>query len=218
MAEFKWFGHNCFRIKSRDATIITDPVERSTGFAMAKQNANIVTISAYDSQNANINAVRPEFRIVDGPGEYELENVFVTGVRTLLDPARTEQKKFNTAYLFELEGFVICHLGDLGQLPNTEKMEQLSQADILLLPIGGATGLSQEQAAEVVSQLEPKVLIPMQYRTEIGDRDLQSLESFAKLIGVAIPEAIDKYAPRQADLKDAMELVVLIPDSEAAKR
>ena len=70
LAEFKWFGHNCFRIKSRDATIITDPVERSTGFAMARQTANIVTISAYDSQNANTNVVRPEFQIVDGPGEY----------------------------------------------------------------------------------------------------------------------------------------------------
>lgn len=185
---------------------------------MAKQNASIVTISAYDSQNANINVVRPEFQIVDGPGEYEIDNVFVTGVRTPLDPASAEQKKFNTAFLFELEGFMICHLGDLGQVPNTEKLEQLSQADILLIPIGGATGLSQEQAADIVSQLEPKVLIPMQYRTEIGDRNLQSLDTFAKLIGVQIPEAIDKYSPRQADLKDAMELVVLNPDSEAVKR
>lgn len=218
MAEIKWFGHNCFRIRSREATIVTDPVERSTGFAMGKQNANIVTVSAYDSQNANFNVVRPEYQIVDGPGEYEMDNIFVTGVRTFLDPAKTEQKKFNTAYLFELEGFVICHLGDLGQVPNTEQTEQLSQADILLLPIGGATGLTQEQAAEVVSQLEPKVLIPMQYRTEIGDRELQPLETFAKLIGVEIPEAVDKYSPRQADLKDAMELVVLSPDSEAVKR
>ena len=113
---------------------------------------------------------------------------------------------------------MICHLGDLGQVPATERLEQLSQADILLIPIGGATGLSQEQAAEVVSQLEPKVLIPMQYRTEIGDRDLQPLDTFAKLIGVEIPEAVDKYAPRQADLKDAMELVVLTPDSEAVKK
>lgn len=218
MPEFKWFGHNCFRIKSREATVITDPVERSTGFAMSKQNANIVTISTYDSQNTNTNVVRPDFQIVDGPGEYELEGVFITGVRTLLDPERTAEKKFNTAYLFELDGFVICHLGDLGQVPKTEKSEQLSQADILLLPIGGATGLSQEQAAEVVSHLEPKVLIPMQYRTEIGDRQLESLETFAKLIGVDVPEAIDKYTPRQADLQDAMELVVLAPDSEAVKR
>jgi L-ascorbate metabolism protein UlaG (beta-lactamase superfamily) len=218
LAEFKWFGHNCFRIRSREATIITDPVERSTGFAMARQNANIVTISSYDSQNANTNVVRPEFQTVDGPGEYELDGVFITGVRTFLDPARTEQKKFNTAYLFEMEGFVICHLGDIGQVPSTEQSEQLSQADILLLPIGGATGLSQEQAAEVASQLEPRVLIPMQYQTEIGDRELKPLDTFAKLLGIEIPEAVDKYTPKQADLKDAMELIVLLPDSEAVKR
>jgi L-ascorbate metabolism protein UlaG (beta-lactamase superfamily) len=218
LAEFKWFGHNSFRIKSRDATIITDPVDRSTGFAMAKQNANIVSISNRDSLNANTSVVRPEFQVVDGPGEYEMEGVFITGVRTPLDPARAEAREFNTAFLFEMEGFVICHLGDLGQLPNTEQTEQLSQADILLVPIGGGTGLSQEQAAEVVSLLEPKVLIPMQYRTEIGDRNLQPLDTFAKLVGVELPEPVDKFAPRQADLNEAMEIVVLNPDSEAAKR
>jgi L-ascorbate metabolism protein UlaG (beta-lactamase superfamily) len=218
LAEFKWFGHNCFRIKSREATIITDPVERSTGYAMARQNANIVSISNYDSPNANIGVVRPEFQIVDGPGEYEMEDVFVTGVRTFLDDASTEQKKYNTAYLFEVDGFVICHLGDLGKVPNSEQTEQLAQADILLLPIGGGNGLSQEQAAEVVSLLEPKVLIPMQYRTEIGDKDLQPLDTFAKLIGAELPEPMDKYAPRQAELSETMTIVLLNPDSEAARR
>ncbi len=218
MAEFKWFGHNCFRIKSREATIITDPVERSTGYAMPRQNANIVSISNYDSPNANIGVVRPEFQIVDGPGEYEMEDVFVTGVRTFLDDARTEKKQFNTAYLFELDGLVICHLGDLGQIPNSEQTERLAQADILLLPIGGANGLTQEQAAEVVSLLDPKVLIPMQYRTEIGDKALLPLDSFAKLVGVELPEPMEKYSPRKAELKEAMEIVLLEPDSEAAKR
>jgi len=218
LAEFKWFGHNCFRIKSREATIITDPVERSTGYAMPRQNANIVSISNYDSPNANIGVVRPEFQIVDGPGEYEMEDVFVTGVRTFLDDARTEKKQFNTAYLFELDGLVICHLGDLGQAPNSEQTERLAQADILLLPIGGANGLTQEQAAEVVSLLDPKVLIPMQYRTEIGDKALLPLDSFAKLVGVELPEPMEKYSPRKSELKEAMEIVLLEPDSEAAKR
>ena len=218
MAEFKWFGHNSFRIKSREATIITDPVDRSTGYAMPKQNANIVTISNYDSPNANLGVVRPDFKVVDGPGEYEMEDVFVTGVRTFLDDARTAKKQFNTAYLFELDGLVICHLGDIGQVPNSEQTEYLAQADILLLPIGGANGLTQEQAAEVVSLLDPKVLIPMQYRTEIGDKGLLPLDSFAKLVGVELPVPLDKYSPRKADLKEALEIVLLEPDSEAAKR
>lgn len=218
MAEFKWFGHNCFRIKSREATIVTDPVERSTGFAMPKQNANIVSISNRDSVNANLAAIRPEFRVVDGPGEYEMDGVFITGVRTFLTPEKTEAKRFNTAYLFEMDGFVICHLGDLGQVPTTEQAEALSQADILLVPVGGGTGLSPEQAAEIVSVLEPKVLIPMQYQTPIGDQHLQPLESFVKLIGTELPEPVDKYVPRHAELDEAMDLVVLIPDSEAARR
>ncbi len=185
---------------------------------MAKQSANIVSVSNYDSANANLGVVRPDFKTVDGPGEYEMEDVFVTGVRTFLDDARTAKKEFNTAFMFELDGFVICHLGDIGKVPNSEQTEQLAQADILLVPVGGGNGLSQEQAAEIVTLLEPKVLIPMQYRTDIGDTDLQPLDSFAKLVGVALPEPLDKYAPRQADLNEAMEIVLLNPDSEAAKR
>jgi L-ascorbate metabolism protein UlaG (beta-lactamase superfamily) len=185
---------------------------------MAKQNASIVSISNRTTANTNLNVVRPEFQVVDGPGEYEMEDVFITGVRTFLDDESTARKQFNTAFLFELDGFVIAHLGDIGKIPNHEQTDQLSQADILLLPVGGGNGLTQEQAAEVVSLLEPKVLIPMQYRTDIGDSNLLPVDSFAKLIGAELHEPLDKYSPRQADLSDAMEIVLLKPDSEAAKR
>src|SRR5215213_5267972 len=78
MAEFRWYGHNCFRIRGKDAVIMTDPVGKKTGFTLAKQTADIVTVSSPQPEHTNLDAVKPEFDTIDGPGEYEIHDVFVT--------------------------------------------------------------------------------------------------------------------------------------------
>jgi L-ascorbate metabolism protein UlaG (beta-lactamase superfamily) len=218
MAEFRWFGHNSFRIKSRDATILTDPVDRSTGYVMAKQTADIVTISHDRTAHTNLNAVRPEYKLISGPGEYEMENIFITGIRTFDNGIASSNGSYNTAYLFEIEGMIICHLGDISRAPNSEQVEAMAQSDILLIPAGGSPVISQEQAAELVALLEPKVVIPMQFATEIGDKNLGGVEPFARLIGVNLPEPVDKYVVKSSDLTEAMHMVVLRPESEPARR
>jgi len=213
MAEIKWFGHNCFRIRAKEATVITDPVDRVTGYSMPKQTADIVTLSHDHQGHSNLNAVRPEFQVIDGPGEYEMHDVFVTGVRTYHDTVKGAERGYNTCYSIELEGMVFCHLGDLGHALSGEVAEALANADVLMVPAGGGTTLTPQQAAEVVAQLEPKVVIPMQYATEQGDRDLGTLEAFCKALGVAAPEAIDKLALRQSDLGETMRVITLLPES-----
>src|SRR5688572_30599813 len=172
MAEFRWYGHNCFRIKGREATVITDPVGRETGYAMAKQTADVVTISHDHAGHANLNAVRPDYQLVNGPGEYELHDIFVTGIRTYHDDDRGKERGYNTVYLIELEGMRVCHLGDLGHALTEEQAEAMSNVDVLLVPAGGGDVIDPAKAAEVVAQLEPKLVIPMQYATPQGDKKL----------------------------------------------
>jgi L-ascorbate metabolism protein UlaG (beta-lactamase superfamily) len=218
MAEFRWYGHNCFRIKTREATLITDPVGRNTGYAMSKQTADIVTLSHDHPGHANLAAVKPEFSVISGPGEYEMHDVFVTGIRTYHDAASGREQGYNTVYLIEAEGMNICHLGDLGHLPTSEQVEQMAQCDILLAPVGGGPMISASQAAEVVTQLEPKLVIPMQFATTIGDSGRGALEPFVSALGMPAPEPVDKLTVRHSELTDVMQLVILLPDSEAAKR
>ncbi len=218
MAEFRWFGHNCFRIKAREATILTDPVDRVTGYLMPKQTADIVTVSHEHAGHANLNGVKPEYEIVRGPGEYEMHDVFITGIRTYHDTMRGKERGYNTVYLIELEGMVICHLGDLGHALTEEQAEAMSNIDVLLVPAGGGAVVAPAQAAEITGQLEPKVVIPMQYATAQGDGKLGELEPFCKLLGVAMPTAEDKLVLRQSDLGETMRLVVLTPESEGARR
>ncbi len=218
MAEIRWHGHNCFRVRSREATIVTDPVGRNTGYAMAKQNADIVTISHPHPGHNNLNALRPDFRVVEGPGEYEISNVFLTGVRTYHDDNKGSELGYNTAFLFELEDMTFCHLGDLGHGLTTDQAEILSECDILMIPIGGPPTLTPSMAVDVVAMLEPKLIIPMQFATAIGDTDRMTIEDFAKALGSKPPEALDKLTLKKSDLTETPTLVILQPDSEVAKR
>ena len=208
MAEIRWYGHNCFRVRGKDAVVLTDPVGKSTGYSLAKQTADLVTVSSPQPDHANLAAVRPEYATIDGPGEYEIHDIFVTGIRTHQDDAKGAERGHNTAYLIELDGMVICHLGDLGHALSAEHTEAMGEVDILLVP-AGSRHLDPARAAEIVSQLSPKVVIPMQFATDGGDRGLLGLESFCRNLGVGAPQAEEKLTLRSSDLGETMRLAVL---------
>jgi L-ascorbate metabolism protein UlaG (beta-lactamase superfamily) len=212
VAEFKWFGHNCFRIRAREATVLTDPVGRGTGYSLPKQTADVVTISHEHPGHTNLDAVKPEFATVRGPGEYEVHDVFVTGIRTYHDAGHGAERGYNTVYLIEVEGMVVCHLGDLGHPLTEDQAEVMANVDILMVPAGGGTVLEPAQAAEIVGQLAPKIVIPMQYATAQGDKGLGGLEPFCKELGVEVPAGEEKLVLRQSDLGEAMRLVALKPE------
>lgn len=209
MAEIKWFGHACFRLKSREATILTDPVPRSLGYKVDKQRADIVTLSHEHTGHTATEIISGDFKIVRGPGEYEMHEVFITGIRTYHDNKGGEERGWNTAYIIEVENMTICHLGDLGHTLSEEQVEALSSVDILIVPVGGGPVLDAEKAAEVVGQIEPKLVIPMQYRTALGDTERDELARFLKEMASPDVTAVDKLMIRQSDLRESIEVVVL---------
>lgn len=209
MAEIKWFGHACFRLRSRDATILTDPVPRSLGYKMERQRADIVTISHEHPGHNAMEVLNNSPKLVNGPGEYEMNDVFITGIRTYHDDSRGAERGRNTAYLFELEDVIVCHLGDLGHALAEEQVESLSRVDVLIIPVGGGPALDAAKAVEVIAQLEPKVIIPMQYKTAVGDAGRDPLERFLKEMGVGEVAPREKYVVRAADLGETAEVVVL---------
>lgn len=217
MAEIRWFGHNCFRIRFKEATVITDPVGKETGYSLPKQSADIVTISHHHPGHANLAAIRndPPYKVIEGPGEYEISGVFVTGVRTYHDTKKGAERGRNTIYLIEAEGLTMCHLGDLGHPLSQEQAEALSLANILFIPAGGdgSNIISPAQAADIITQLEPSIVIPMQYATATGDKGLGDLETFCKQIGVEVPEPTDKLTVRQTDITESVRFVVLNPET-----
>ncbi len=182
--DINWLGHSCFRIRGNQTTVITDPYSPGLGYSLGKPNARIVTVSHQHPGHSYVQGISGEPRLVTGPGEYEIGSVLIIGIATFHDGEKGSNRGKNTVYLMEVGEISVCHLGDLGHMLTAEQMEELGNVDILLIPVGGVSTINAPIAAEIVRQLEPKVVIPMHYQTEVLNRELEPVERFLKEIGV----------------------------------
>ncbi|UCG82739.1 MAG: MBL fold metallo-hydrolase [Dehalococcoidia bacterium] len=182
--EITWLGHSCFRIRGKEATIVTDPFDKTLGYPVKKPTASILTVSHQHPQHSFITGVTGNPKIVSRPGEYEIANVFINGITTFHDADRGESRGKNTVYVIQIEEVSICHLGDLGHVPTAEQIEQMSSIDVLMVPVGGGTTIGATEAVETISLLQPKIVIPMHFKTEVISMDLAPVEPFLKEMGV----------------------------------
>jgi len=190
--EITWFGHSCFRLTERGmASVVTDPYDDSIGYPSLRLKADIVTVSHEAPGHDNSDAVKGEKRVIRGPGEYEIGGVFVTGIATA--PAGNSEKRKkadgaaaapNTLYLFDFEGLTVCHLGDLDHVPTQAQIEALGAVHVALVPVGGGAGLNAAQAAEVISLVEPSIVVPMHYKTAATTLKLEPVSRFLKEMGL----------------------------------
>jgi len=209
LAEITWLGHASFRIKSKDAIIIADPYDRGLGLGTLNQKADIVTISHEHPHHNTLTGVKGEPFVIRGPGEYEVKGVFVTGVWSFADGEGGKDLGRNNVFLFHLDDLVVCHLGALGHTLNSHQLEALGDVDVLMVPVGGHTALSATKASEVISQLEPKIVIPMHYSTGRESVDLDTLDKFMKEMGLKEWTPQDKLAIKSSDLDETTQVIVL---------
>ncbi|MBI5876129.1 MAG: MBL fold metallo-hydrolase [Chloroflexi bacterium] len=207
--EITWYGHSCFRLRGKEGTVITDPFGKDCGYEWSRPRADLVTVShAHDNHNA-WSRVAGDPKVVHGPGEYEINNIFVTGIGSFHDNKKGAERGKNTIYLIEFEDLRICHLGDLGHTPNDSQAEALADLDVLFVPVGGQSALSASQAAEVVSQLEPRVVIPMHYKTKAFEGKLDGLDKFLKEMGLKTVEEHETLKITHSSDDEETKLVVL---------
>jgi L-ascorbate metabolism protein UlaG (beta-lactamase superfamily) len=210
--ELTWLGHSCFRLRGKDATVITDPPSPQTGYSLGRISADIITISHQHLGHNYIKAITGEPRVVSGPGEYEISQILITGVQTYHDDERGRRLGRNTAYLITMDDVQFCHLGDLGTLLDDSAQEALAGADVVLVPVGGGNALNAERAAEVVAQLEPSIIVPMHYATpnyHPGEVPLDPLDKFLHEMGVEMTEPLPKAVITKASLPAETQVLLL---------
>jgi len=190
-----------------------DPYEKIRGLDIGRPKAEIVTISHQHPGHANVGAVKGETppHVLTGPGEYEISGMFITGVRTYHDGENGKRLGRNTVYLLESEGIVLAHLGDLGHALTAEQVELMSNVDVLLVPVGDGNSLGAEQAAEVIAQVEPAMVVPMHYRTAPGQEKLETVDRFCKEMGLTEWTATDRLTVRKGDLNETLQLKIMAP-------
>ncbi len=207
--DISWLGHSCFRIRGSQATVITDPYSPTLGYSLGKPTAHIVTVSHQHPGHSYVQGIDGEPRLVTGPGEYEISDVLIIGIATFHDAEGGRKRGRNTVYLMEVGGVSVCHLGDLGHVLTAEQVEEIDNVDVLLLPVGGVSTINAPMAAEVVRQLEPKVVIPMHYKTQALNWELEPVDRFLKEIGVKQATSQPKLSFTKPSLPDSTQVFLL---------
>ena len=207
--EISWLGHSCFRIKGKEAVILTDPYDSTIGYALGKPKADIVTVSHNHPGHSCVAGVSGARKAINGPGEYEIADVLITGIRTFHDREGGEKRGRNTVYLIEIDEVSICHLGDLGHVPTPEQVEEMSGVGVLLVPVGGLSTIDAAEAAETVRLLDPKLVIPMHFKTEVVKIELKPVGDFLKEMGLKEVVAQPKVTVSRSSLPQDTQVVVL---------
>ncbi len=207
--EITWLGHSCFRLKGKEAILITDPYDVSIGYSLGKPKANIVTSSHPHPGHSFVAGVGGEPRVVRGPGEYEIASVFIQGISTFHDNERGRRLGKNTVYLIEMDEVTICHLGDLGHVLSSEQVEEMNGVEVLLVPVGGLSTIDAAAAAEMVRLLQPRIVIPMHFKTDVVSFELEPVENFLKEIGLKQASPQPRLVVTKTSLPEEMQVVVL---------
>jgi len=211
--DMTWLGHACFRMRGREGVVLTDPPDPKSGHAIPRTEAGLVTMSHEHAGHASLRSVAGEPVVLRGPGEYEVHDMLVTGIGCFHDDEKGAARGQNTVFAIRLDDLVICHLGDLGHALSAVDLEKLGDVDIALVPISGPdVNLSAARAAEIVHQLEPKVVVPMSFDPDDTKKDTPYLRLLHEL-GVKELEFVSKLSVARSTLPENLQVVAL--DSRA---
>jgi len=173
------------------------------GLKLGKQEADVVTISHNHDDHNYQEALKSEALVFDSAGEYEYKETEFIGVPA----SHGNERGMVTMFTMEIDDIKICHLGDLGEELSSDQLDKIDGVDVLLVPVGGKYTLDPKGAVKVISQIEPKIVIPMHYQAG-KMQDLAPLSAFLKEMG-ATPTPQEKLKVTTKDLPEELEVVVL---------
>ncbi len=215
-----WYGQSCFQItlqkqkKDKEkVSIVIDPFSEKTGLKLPKLKGHILLSTHDHFDHNNTEAVEGDPFVINSPGEYELHNVFIQGVSSYHDQEKGAERGINTIFSLETEGLRICHLGDFGEKElSSKQMENIGEVDILMIPVGGVYTIDAKDAVRVISQIEPRIVIPMHYKIPGLDVDLDDLSPFLKALGEKEVKKEEEMIVQEKDLPSTeMKIVPLVP-------
>ncbi len=211
-----WYGYSCFKmefgVRSSDkVSLVTDPFEKEGRNGMPRTlSADIVTVSHDHKRHNNVKDIVGDPFIIEGPGEYEVKDVMVTGVKACHDDKDCTVLGPNTIYYIIADGLHVVHLGDLNHKLSESQFAHIHNTDILFVPIGGKDTLDAKAAVEVIGQFEPRIIVPMHYKSGRWGAGMDGLDPFLKVLGAATPEVVNRLKITSRDLPQEETKIVII--------
>lgn len=218
--DITWYGLSCFRIREGGVTVVCDPFDKSIGLQLPKVRADIVTISHDRPGHNAVDRLTGEPKVLRGPGEYEVNNVFVTGATTYHRKQADAPLERNVVFFFDFGDITVGHLGDLGEVPSQSEIEELNvgDVDVLMVPVGGGEILDPTRAVEVIGMFEPRLVVPMHYRlpglNAPWAEQLEPVDRFLRELGVSTPESQETLKISKSSLPEETQVAILIPAAQ----
>ena len=164
----KWLGHSCFLITAKKGVrIVTDPYAVGGGinYSPIREIADVVLVSHGHADHNNVSAVQGKPEVVKGSGVRTARGIQFRGVATYHDGSKGKLRGANIVFCFTVDDIKLCHLGDLGHVLSQVQMDEVGSVDVLFIPVGGSFTIDATEAGQVCDQLNPKVIIPMHFKT-----------------------------------------------------
>ncbi|MEI6327454.1 MAG: MBL fold metallo-hydrolase [Candidatus Roizmanbacteria bacterium] len=185
--EIKYIAHSSFQIKTKTATIVTDPYSPDIGIKFPKSQADIVTLSHAHPDHNNLKGIEGSPIVLDWPGEYEIKSTFISGISAFHDDKKGAERGPVVMFKIHAEGLTVLHAGDLGHKLDDAALEAIGNVDVLMIPVGGTYTIDANTAAQVVKQIDPSIVIPMHYgHAALNQKTfaaLQPLSDFLQMMG-----------------------------------
>lgn len=174
-----WYGHSCFLIKTDEGRrILIDPFESSLGYNTDFPKCDLITISHNHFDHSFINKLNMDTKIINTCDSFNFDFLHIKGINSYHDNYDGLKRGRNIIYIFKFKDISLAHLGDLGHIPETEVLDELTSLDFMLVPVGGNFTLNGNDAAKLCKLLMPRYVIPMHYKTPMTNIHLDDCKNF----------------------------------------
>lgn len=211
--EITWYGNNCFGVKTKAGMLVVDPYASSTGLKLPNLKANVVVVSDEDDKDLSAEGIGGEPKVLTWPGEYEVSEIAITAIQLSVDnESKKAEAKKGMIYSFDADGLKVCYISDLTAPVSEELMEGIGDVDILVIPVKG----NIEEIHKTIEEIEPRIMIPVGYKTPGLKVEAGDLAAFLKKTGLPAANGREKFTVNNRnDLpQEKMEFVVLAPQNE----
>ncbi len=209
--EITWYGYNCFGVKTKGGALVVDPYKNDVGLKLPNIKANVVILSDEENKSNNAEAVSDDPEILTWPGEYEVSGIAITAVEITDNKDGKKSPKKATIYSFDADGLKVCYISDFDIPIAEDLMENIGDVDILVVPVKG----NLDEMHKTIEEIEPRMVIPVGYKTDGLKEEAGDLDAFLKKTGAAGAKTAEKFSvsTRSELPQEKTEFLILNPQN-----
>jgi L-ascorbate metabolism protein UlaG (beta-lactamase superfamily) len=210
--KIKYLAHAAFLITAENGVkIITDPYNTGHGFKYAaiQETADIVTVSHEHGDHNNTGVIQGNPQVLRTGGE--VKGIKIKATAAAHDDINGSQRGKNTIFCLNVDGVNVCHLGDLGHELSAAQLIDIGPVDVLIIPVGGFFTIDADTATKVSSQIKPKIIIPMHYKTDKADLPIKGVDEFLKGKSGVNQSNKSEIEVKAGNLPKTAQIIVLVP-------